>query len=377
MFDHPSRRARLDTLLEQEGIDAVFLAPSSDLEYLTGLERHIPTFGNISYAHGWVAGAFLQPGREPRFVLPRMMAEFDLPEGAPGEVVVVKETDDGAAVFAELARSLGPVRRLAVGARVWAQTVAHLLQDLGSPELVDAEPLVNRLRRVKSPEELEVMEKACRIADESMAEVTRRVRAGVTMLELVEEVEHQMRLRGSRTPSFTTHIFTMGLQDGRESRDDSALLPLRPGEAVLFDFGAVLDGYCSDFGRTIFCGEPTPEYRRAHQAMLEAQAAGQAAARPGVPAREVNQACRQPIEEAGYGPYFRHRMGHGIGLDVHERPFISEEDDTPLEAGMTFTDEPSIMWPGHLGVRIEDVVVCEPSGGRKLNRFPTDLMATG
>ena len=110
--------------------------------------------------------------------------------------------------------------------------------------------------------------------------------------------------------------------------------------------------------------------------MIDAQAAGQAAAKPGVTCAEVNRACRKPIEEAGYGPYFRHRMGHCIGMDVHERPFISEEDATPLEVGMTFTDEPSIMWHGKVGVRIENIVVCEEKGGRKLNSYPIDLVAS-
>ena len=110
--------------------------------------------------------------------------------------------------------------------------------------------------------------------------------------------------------------------------------------------------------------------------MIDAQAAGQAAAKPGVTCAEVNRACRQPIEDAGYGPYFRHRMGHCIGMDVHERPFISEEDQTPLEVGMTFTDEPSIMWHGKVGVRIENIVVCEDTGGRKLNSYPIDLVAS-
>ena len=114
---------------------------------------------------------------------------------------------------------------------------------------------------------------------------------------------------------------------------------------MLFDFGGVVDGYCSDFGRTIYCGEPPAEVERAYEAMLAGQEAGRAAARPGVLAREVNAACRGPIEEAGLGEHFRHRMGHAIGLDVHERPFVSPEDETPLEAGMTFTDEPSIIVP--------------------------------
>lgn len=111
--------------------------------------------------------------------------------------------------------------------------------------------------------------------------------------------------------------------------------------------------------------------------MLAAQEAGRAATRPGVPASEVNRACRAPIEEAGLGDHFMHRMGHGIGLDVHERPFLSEEDETPLEASMTFTDEPSILRPGRPSVRIEDVIVCEAAGGRKLSGYPPDLVANG
>ena len=109
--------------------------------------------------------------------------------------------------------------------------------------------------------------------------------------------------------------------------------------------------------------------------MRAAQEAGRAAAAAGTSASEVNAACRRPIEEAGLGEHFRHRMGHGIGLDVHERPFISVEDTTPLEPGMTFTDEPSIIIPDRFSVRIEDIVVCEESGGRKLNAYPAALVA--
>ena len=375
MFDYAARRRRLDNVLDREGVDALFLGLSSDLEYLTGLERNIPAFGNVSYAHGWVGGGFFRPGREPVLILPRMFAEFDLPHGAPGELVVVKETDDGRTKFDQVAKSFGSVKNLAIGSRLWGETVINLLRAFDSPRLVNAEPMVNLLRRVKSKEELDVMTRACEIVDGTMGAVTNDVRPGVTMHDLVERVEHEMRARGSRTPSFTTHINTFGFEDERESIDNRGHLPLRDGESVLFDFGAVLEGYCSDFGRTIFCGDPTAEYRRAYQAMLDAQAAGQAASRPGVTCAEVNRACRQPIEEAGYGPYFRHRMGHCIGMDVHERPFISEEDQTPLEVGMTFTDEPSIMWHGKVGVRIENIVVCEKDGGRKLNSYPVDLVA--
>ncbi len=176
------------------------------------------------------------------------------------------------------------------------------------------------------------------------------------MIDLVEAVEHELRARGSRSPSFPTRIFTWG-ERRLDSDGPGADEALREGEVVLFDFGAVWNGYCSDFGRTVPCGEPPAEYEDAQRVLLESQEAGRDAARPGALARDVNAACRAPIEAAGYGGGFRHRMGHGIGLDVHERPFLSIEDETPLEAGMTFTDEPSILLDGRFGVRVEDVIV--------------------
>jgi len=363
--EYAERRERLSALLEARGLDALFLPPSSDLEYLTGLQRDLPSFGHVSYAHGWVAGAFLAPGGEPLYVLPRMVVDFHLGGNPPPGAVVVHEDADGRVLFAEAARSLGAPGRLAVGARAWAETVLELEHALPGVKLVEGSSLVNRLRRVKSAAELELMGRGCELARSAMDATASRVLRGVTMTELVEEVEHQLRTRGARCPSFPTHIFTWGARR-LDSGDATAAEPLADGEAVLFDFGAVVEGYCSDFGRTLVCGEPPPGYDEAHAVMREAQEAGREAARPGALAREVNAACRAPIEAAGFGAGFRHRMGHGIGLDVHERPFLSVEDETPLEAGMTFTDEPSILVDSRFGVRIEDVIEVTESGGRML-----------
>jgi Xaa-Pro aminopeptidase len=361
-----ARRVRFSARLAEAGVDAVFLPPSSDLEYLTGLARDVPSFGQTAYAHGWVAGAFLAPGSEPLFVLPRMVLVFHLDGREPGETVVVNEADDGEALFARAARSLGDVATLGIGARTWGETVLRLERSLPAARLENATPLVNELRRVKTGLELELMTAACRMAENAMAATAPLVQPGVSTLELVEEVEHQLRLQGSRTPSFPTHIFTFGREDSRDNTAATGAEPIRDGEPVMFDFGAVHRGYCSDFGRTVVAGEPPADYERVYGIMLAAQEAGRAAAVPGALAREVNAACRAPIEDAGLGEHFRHRMGHGIGLDVHEQPFISVEDETPLEAGMTFTDEPSILVPGRFGVRIEDIVACAEEGGRKL-----------
>jgi Xaa-Pro aminopeptidase len=377
VFDYAERRRGLGERLRDEGVDVLFLGPSADLEYLTGAERGVPNFGETSYAHGWVAGAFFRPDADPVFVLPRMVVAFELAEfEPPGELVVVNETDDGAALFERVVRGLGSPGTIAVGDRVWAEAVLNLGRLVGFDRLRTGSTLVNELRRVKSGEELETMARACRVAEETMAAVGPRVVPGVTMLDLLEEVEHQLRVHGSTTPSFATHIFTGIEPDDLDSGTATARQLIGEGTSLMFDFGAVVDGYCSDFGRTILCGELPDEYREVYDTMLAAQEAGRAAARPGTPAAEVNAACRAPIEEAGLGEHFRHRMGHGIGLNVHERPFISAEDETPLEPGMTFTDEPSIIIPGRFSVRIEDVVVCEEAGGRKLGSYPPDLVST-
>jgi Xaa-Pro aminopeptidase len=375
VFDYAERQRRLAERMVAEGVDLLFLAPSADLEYLTGVERQIPNFGEASYPSGWVTGAFFVPGKDPVFVFPRMFVAFDLREQPRGELVVVNETDDGVAIFERVAQGLGSTATGAVGDRVWAETTLNLARSFGADRLRTGSALVNELRRVKTAEELEAMQRAIATVEQTMAAVTPLVVPGTTMAQLAEAVEHELRAAGSRTPSFATHIFTGLDESDLDSHTGTAHQPLAEGTSVMFDFGGVVDGYCSDFGRTIYCGEPPGDYREAYEIMLAAQEAGRVAAAAGTPASQVNAACRGPIEEAGLGEHFRHRMGHGIGMDVHERPFISTEDDTPLQAGMTFTDEPSIIIPGRFSVRIEDIVVCEEDGGRTLNAYPAALVA--
>jgi len=376
MFDYAKRRHRLAERMEEEGIEALFLAPSADLEYLTGVERQIPNFGEVSYAHGWVTGAFLRSEAPPVFLLPRMYAAFDLPEEPDGDVVTVSETDDGFDAFKRVATTIPGDGLVAVGDRVWGETVLNLGRIVGFERLRTGSRLVNELRRIKDTEELDAMTRAITTVEQAMAAVTPLVIPGVAMAELAEAVEHELRRAGSRCPSFTTHVFT-GFDDGDyDSGTATAWTPVAEGTSVMFDFGGVVDGYCSDFGRTIYCGNPSGEYSDIYDVMLTAQEAGRAAAVAGTPACDVNAACRKPIEEAGLGDYFRHRMGHGIGMNVHERPFLSPEDDTPLEVGMTFTDEPSVMIPGRFSVRIEDIFVVEERGGRMLNTYPTALATT-
>jgi Xaa-Pro aminopeptidase len=376
MFDYKERRQRLYALMADQGIDLIFLPKhSADLDYLTGTERRVVTFGNVAYTHHWVAGAFLHPNFDPHFVLPRMIVEFDSPNGIDTNTTTVSELDDAFAKFSKVAKSYGNVRKIAISARTWSETMINLMKVFPDAEIVNAEVVVNRLRRIKSPEEIAFMTKACLLVDGVLDNVKGRVRAGTAELDLKSEINFQMNNLGSKTESFDTAVWSMGPKNSRDASDRRTSNQLVEGMGVSFDFGSVIEGYCSDFGRTIHVGDPSAEYEKVYKLVMDAQAAGIAAVRPGVLASEVDKATRDVIVEGGYGDWFRHRTGHCIGLDVHEFPYISEEDDTPLEVGMTFTIEPSVFWPGRVGVRVEDVIVVEESGGRKINEFTTDLIA--
>jgi Xaa-Pro aminopeptidase len=193
-------------------------------------------------------------------------------------------------------------------------------------------------------------------------------------MELAESVNRQLVRDGARTWSFDTAVWSMGPGDDRDATVRISLAPLRAGTGVSFDFGAVHEGWCSDFGRTIHVGEPNEEYQEVYDLVMAAQQAGIDAVKPGVTAAQVHEATRAVIVDGGYGHGFRHRTGHCIGMDVHERPFISEEEDVPLEEGMTFTIEPSVFLPGQVGVRVEDVILCTADGGVTLNEHPNDMV---
>jgi Xaa-Pro aminopeptidase len=376
-MDFAGRRARLDAALDAAGIDLFFAPPSGDLEYLTGFRRRVASFGNYEHAHQWAVGAFFRPGREPVVLALRAQAAFKFADGVGGELVEIDYRADAYALVADAIGRLGGGRRVGLSARTWASTSVRIQRVLPDAELVDADDVMNGLRRVKTAEEVEAMTRASKIADEVMAVMATKVVPGVTELELASEVDYQLRAHGSRTPSFDTGAFAMGPNiTGRDFGTRVSGRVLEEGDAVSFDFGAVVDGYCSDFGRTVHVGEPTEEFVRCHELVVAAEAAGADAARPGATAAEVDRATRAVIEDAGYGDWYRHRTGHCIGLDTHERPFLSVEDETPLEAGMAFTIEPSIFWPGRVGVRVEDLYVLEEGGCRNLNAFGHHVLAS-
>jgi Xaa-Pro aminopeptidase len=221
------------------------------------------------------------------------------------------------------------------------------------------------------------MRAAGRITEAAFADVVKQLKIGMTELDIIAEVDFQMKRHGSLGPSFTTSLYNTGpnhpMLFGRRLQSWPRVLtaPI----SVLFDFGAVHDGMCYDFGRTVSFGAPNKEQVKVHRLIMDCQRAGIEALKVDqITCAEVDAIARAVIEDAGYGSEFRHRLGHAIGWDVHEPPFLTKGDETVVREGMIFTVEPSIFQDGDFSARVEDCIVVRPGGGEALTRGWQDLI---
>ncbi len=370
MFDYSQRLARVQQAMAASGVDLLFLNASTNLQYLTGISRDEPNYGNTMYPGEWLTGAWVPQQGAPILTLPRMLADFHL--GAiPGyDVRVLPDAGDPVALARDVLTALRvpETARIAVDDRSWAELVLNVQKLRPAAVLSQASAIMGPLRRIKDEAEIAVMRRAGAITEAAYAATLARLKHGMTNLDLISEVNYQLRKHGSRTHSFVTSFYNMGRNFPFDftNREEVLQIPLEPPISISYDFGAVLDGYCYDFGRSVFFGEPDAEYRRVYELVMTSQAAGIAALRAGNTCAAADAAARQVIVDGGYGPAFRHRLGHGIGMDVHEPPFLTAGDTTVLAPGMCFTAEPSIFMPHVQGARVEDVVVVRENGGEPL-----------
>jgi Xaa-Pro dipeptidase len=375
MIDYSSRLKRVQERMAVANIDLMFLPASANLNYVTGIPREEQNFGNTMYAGDWMTGAWIVPDRAPALSVPRMTADFHS-NFAGLDVRVLPDAGDASAMVRDGLSSLGVTGAvtIAIEDRARAETVMRIQALLPDARFVSASSIMAPLRMIKDADELEVLRRAGQITEAAFAATLEKLHHGMTTLDLITEVNHQLRLHGSLAPSFVTSFYNMGPTHPFDfhNREETLLLPLEAPVSISFDFGAVLDGYCYDFGRTVFFGEPDAEFLKVHALVMASQAAGIAALRIGNTCAQADAAARAVIADAGYGPAFRHRLGHGIGMDVHEPPFLNAGDETVMRDGMCFTVEPSIMVPHRFGARVEDIVTVGADGGKPLtNGFQT------
>jgi len=239
-------------------------------------------------------------------------------------------------------------------------------------ELISATDLMLQLRMVKSEEELEFMIGAQRIAERALEDILKEIHPGVSEKEIAARLQYLMLHYGASDMSFDP-IVVSGPNGSLPHGVPSEKL-IRSGEFVTMDFGCVYRGYCSDMTRTVAVGSVTDEMREVYDTVLKAQLAGIAAAKAGAAGKEVDGAARDVITDAGYGAYFGHSFGHGVGVEIHEAPNASPMNEKPLPEGAVISAEPGIYLPGKLGIRIEDVIVLTKDGCRNITRAPKELM---
>jgi Xaa-Pro aminopeptidase len=250
----------------------------------------------------------------------------------------------------------------------------HLLQLQGvvTPErTMPVDVLLAPLRMCKSEEEIDALARAAAQADRAMQAAVDACRPGVSEAEVAWATEAAFRQDGAERVSFT--LIASG-PNGAYPHHHSGERRLQKGDAIIIDIGASLNAYQSDITRMVFLGEPPAEFLKVHTAVLEANQRAMAGVRPGVAAGEIDRLARNTLEEAGYGPFFVHRTGHGLGLETHEPPWIMAGDKTILEEGMVFSIEPGVYLVGQFGVRIEDIVAVTASGVRNLTGFDHSLI---
>lgn len=238
--------------------------------------------------------------------------------------------------------------------------------------LTPAQKLLDDLRASKDQEELAYMRRAQEITDEAFKAILNFIRPGMTEREIAARLVYELLSRGGEKVSFDP-IVAAGPNGSRPHAVPGDQV-VDAGMFITMDFGCKVEGYCSDMTRTVAVGSVTEEMERVYKTVLSAQEAGIAAARAGVPGKAVDAAARAVIEEAGYGEYFTHSFGHGVGVEIHEAPNAAASNEKPLPAGAVISAEPGIYIPGNLGVRIEDVILITPEGRRNLTKAPKELL---
>jgi Xaa-Pro aminopeptidase len=354
------RAERLVTLLPDAGIDLLLVSDLVNVKYLSGY-----TGSN---------GLVLVGPRTRTFI-----TDFRYVEQAADEVHPSFERRQATLDLVDAIADALPSGQLRLGfedTHVSVRQHARLRELLGpNVELVPAASLVERLRAVKEPEEIARIRAATVLADAAFERLVQEGLVGRTEREVAIALEHDMRERGAQRPAFETIVAAgaHGALPHAQPRD----VPVRAGELVVIDWGAELDGYCSDCTRTVATGDVGEDVRSTYELVLAAQLAGVRAVKAGSGCREVDAVARAVIEAGGHGQRFGHGLGHGVGIEIHEGPRLSQRSEDRLRAGNVVTVEPGVYVPGRFGVRIEDLVAVTDDGCDVLTSVHKRLMTTG
>ncbi|MDQ0190883.1 aminopeptidase P family protein [Alicyclobacillus cycloheptanicus] len=353
-----ARRARLREMLRREGLSAAVVTSPAAGYYFSGV--WLETGERVS-------ALILFADRDPIWVVHEMFRhEADAAE------VEKQFWKDGDNPYPLIAKIVGETTPIAIDGHWEARHLLPLMAARpNAPAPVVSDAVVGWLRERKDAAEMKSLERASQMADEVVHRVRAALQPGVTEAAVAAELARLWEAVGAAGMSFPPIVAagTAGAAPHHEPDETK----VAAGTTVIVDTGGIYQHYCSDITRTFVIGAPTEEVAKVYECVLAAQLAGIAAAKPGVTLGAVDAAVRKVIEDAGYGPYFTHRTGHGVGLEIHEAPFVVGGNDELLAEGMVMSIEPGIYLPGKFGVRIEDLVVIEADGARSLNQAPKRL----
>lgn len=381
-MDYQGRIAKVQAQMKEQGIDLMFLPLAANLYYLTGIRRQLEHGTDHNRYGDWLCGGYIGQEGPVQLVVARMGANFWIAEAQGKEWVAgprlimepIAQIDALAETLAGFGLT-GGTPTIALDQRAWSQQAIGILKLIPGAKLVDADDILDPIRMIKTQDELDAMQRASDLTDQVFLNVLPKLKEGVTEYDIAHEIDYQFVTLGAEYTSFETGVFFMTWEEGGKATTiRSGMRPLTKGSSIMFDFGGLVDGYASDFGRSAFFGEPPAEYWTIHNTVIKSQADAMAAMVAGkCTAAEANRIARKVIADAGYDAGFTHRLGHGIGVTVHEPPFLDGTDEIVLQENMVFTVEPSIVNRGKYGNRIEDMVVVTNDGGKPMSKIERKL----
>jgi Xaa-Pro aminopeptidase len=350
-----TRLAKLRQRLAEERLEALLVTSLPNVHYLTGFS-------------GSAGVLLVTSGDSILFTDPR----YDLQAHEQVRESRVVITSGNALTVAARRSNRSRARRLGIeSGAVSFETHQRLRQLLPKKLLIPTAGWVETLRIEKDEGEIEQIRRAVEVASRAFSETLPLVRPGIREIEVAAEIEYRMRRYGAEKPSFET-IVAFGERTALPHARAGARA-LQPGECVLMDLGAMLDGYASDMTRTVFLGNPSRKAARMYRAVWEAQKEAEETVRAGVECAAVDRAARRVLDRYGYGKYFTHSTGHGVGREIHELPRIAKKQRARLPERAVITVEPGVYLPGFGGIRIEDIVVVRKTGAEILTQTPKDL----
>ena len=359
--DYAARMRRAVEAATAAGLSGILVGIGPDLTWLTAYQPTAVTER--------LTLLVLTPDRPPTLVVPTLeRPDAAAATGAPALTLV--DWTDGADPYQAVAPLLRPDGRYGISDSTWAMHLLGLQKTLPGTAYEALSVCQPMLRAIKDEHELARLAAAGAAADAAYGEILGVRFAGRRETEVAADLAALLRKFGHEQVDFT--VVGSG-PNGANPHHEAGSRVIAPGDAVVLDFGGLLDGYGSDTTRTVTVGEPSDEVREIYDIVRRAQQAAFEAVRPGIPCQEIDWVARQVIRDAGYGEYFIHRTGHGIGVTTHEPPYMVAGEHQPLVQGMCFSIEPGIYLPGKFGVRIEDIVTVTESGGRRFNNTDRDL----